>query len=221
MGTQSVPLGCSPMAYHPFPQPRWTLVLSARSEEAEASSTLALEELTKAYWKPVYAFLCLKGFHHEDAQDETQAFFEHLIKRNFLRNLEPQGGRFRNFLLVSLRCRLIDEHARLSNRKRRAEVALEPWHDSEAASPYPEAATPEEAFDRSWAEELVARAMAALQERWEKRSELFAELRFTVESPGDGAKYAVGPSRLREPWDCLQPGPGCQFATAARSCPWP
>ena len=119
------------MVYHPFSQTRWTLVLSAKEGEADASSK-ALEELSLAYWKPVYAYLRGKGHSHEDAQDETQGFFAHLLKRDFLRNVQPEGGRFRNFLLVSLRRRLIDEHDRVINRKQRAEISLEPWHEMEA-----------------------------------------------------------------------------------------
>ena len=69
---------------------------------------------------------------------------------------------------------------------------MRPWHEMEARaySPYPEAMTPEEAFDRSWAEQLVERSMRALEERWAKRSTLFQEIRFTVEHPRGGAKYA-------------------------------
>ncbi len=180
-----------------FPLTRWSLVISAKDSGAEGALE-ALEELARAYWKPVYAFLRGKGHTHEEAQDETQGFFAQLLRRDFLRDLQPEGGRFRNFLLVSLRHRLIDEHRRASNVKRRAEISLEPWHEMEAIDGISAAvaATPEEAFDRSWAEGLVARAMAALQVRWEKRAALFAELRYTVESPGDVAKYSDIAARL-------------------------
>lgn len=182
-----------------FPLTRWTLILSAKRKES-GDSAQALQELALAYWKPVYAYLRGKGFPHHEAQDETQAFFAHLLHRDFLRNLQPEGGRFRSFLLVCLNRRLIDEHRRRSNAKKRDEVSLEPWHELEALNReelhYPTAASPEEAFDRAWAEELIARAMRHLAKRWEKRAALFAELRFSVESPGDGAKYADIASRL-------------------------
>jgi RNA polymerase sigma factor (sigma-70 family) len=180
-----------------FPATRWSLVISAQGDGA-AGALEALETLARAYWKPVYAFLRGKGLPHEEAQDETQAFFAQLLRRDFLRDLQPEGGRFRNFLLVSLRHRLIDEHRKVSNVKRRAEVSLEPWHEMEAIGefPRPAAASPEEAFDRSWAESLVAQAMSVLKERWAKRAGLFAELRYSVESPGNVAKYADIAARL-------------------------
>jgi RNA polymerase sigma factor (sigma-70 family) len=179
-----------------FPPTRWSLVISARHQGAAGASE-ALESLARAYWKPVYAFLRGKGYPHEEAQDETQAFFAHLLRRDFLRELQPEGGRFRNFLLVSLRHRLIDEHRKASNVKRRAEISLEPWHEMEAIGGMPRSpASPEEAFDRSWAENLVARAMSALSERWARRAGLFAELRYSVESAGNVAKYADIAARL-------------------------
>ena len=172
-------------------------MLSAKDGEIDASKQ-AMEELAVAYWKPIYVFLRGKGHSHEEAQDETQGFFEHLLSRDFFRNLQPEGGRFRSFLLISLRHRLIDEHRKVANVQHRAEVSLEPWHEMEAvdASTFSAGASPEEAFDRSWAEALVERAMMVLQGRWEKRVALFAELRYTVESPENVAKYSDIASRL-------------------------
>jgi hypothetical protein len=93
---------------------------------------------------------------------------------------------------------LIDEHRKASNVKRRAEISLEPWHEMEAMGgiPHSAAASPEDAFDRSWAESLVERAMSVLKERWKQRAGLFAELRYSVESPGNVAKYADIAARL-------------------------
>jgi len=69
--------------------------------------------------------------------------------------------------------------------KRRAEVTFQPWHDAAAASLICPGTLPEEAFDRTWAEALVAQAMAQLEEKWAQRSALFAALRFTVECHHD------------------------------------
>ncbi len=185
------------MAHHPFPQTRWTLVLSAKEGESDASSE-ALEHLALAYWKPIHAYLRGKGRSHEQAQDDTQGFFAYLLGRDFLRNIEPEGGRFRNFLLVSLRRWMKDERNRVINVKRKAEIELQPWHEMEAGHAAPDAAfaSPEEAFDRSWAEELVSRSMEALREHWKNRPDLFAALRLTVESPGNVEKYAAIAARL-------------------------
>lgn len=178
-----------------FPLTRWSLVFSAKSGEPDAAFQ-ALEALALAYWRPIYAWLRGQGRSHEEAQDDAQGFFAYLLSREFLRNLQPEGGRFRNFLLVALRRWMKDERHRAINVKRRAEVELRPWEDLEGAAFCLAASSPEEAFDRSWAEALVARAMKALTARWENRAGLFAALRLMVESPGNVERYAVIAARL-------------------------
>jgi len=99
-----------------FPATRWTLVLSAK-EGGDDVTARAMEELAQAYWQPIFAFLRGKGRTHEEAQDAVQGFFAHLLGREFLRNVQPQGGRFRNFLLVCLRRWMRDEAERVINLK--------------------------------------------------------------------------------------------------------
>ena len=183
------------MQYHPFPQTRWTLVLSARAGREDAPCE-AVKGLALAYWQPIYAWLRNQGCSHEAAQDDTQGFFAYLLSRDFLRNIQPEGGRFRNFLLVCLRRWMKDERNRPVNVKRLAEIELQPWHEMEEAAFHAAAATPEEAFDRTWAEALVTRSMKTLEQRWENRAGLFAALRLTVESPGHVEKYAAISARL-------------------------
>ncbi|MFT5108302.1 MAG: DNA-directed RNA polymerase specialized sigma24 family protein [Verrucomicrobiales bacterium] len=185
------------MPYHPFPQTRWTLVLSAKDGKADTSFE-ALEGLAMAYWNPIHAYLRSRGLSPEDTKDATQGFFAYLLEREFLRNIEPEGGRFRNFLLVVLRRWMKDERKRVINVKRDAEIEWQPWHELEIADRVaaPAGASPEEAFDRSWAESLVTRSMLALQERWYRRAELFDALRFTVESPENVEKYSAIAARL-------------------------
>lgn len=170
-------------------------MLSARSRGTDASFA-ALESLALAYWRPIYAWLRGQGHSHEEAQDAVQGFFAYLLSRDFLRNIQPEGGRFRNFLLVALRRWLKDERHRSINVKRRAEVELLPWNELEGTALSSKAASPEEAFDLSWAEALVERAMKTLAARWEHRAALFAALRLTIESPGNVEKYAAIAARL-------------------------
>lgn len=170
-------------------------MLSAKSGEPDAAFK-ALEALAQAYWRPIYAWLRGQGRSHEEAEDDAQGFFAYLLRREFLRNLQPEGGRFRNFLLVALRRWMKDERHRAINVKRQAEVELRPWDDLTGAAFCLPANSPEEAFDRTWAEALVARAMKALTARWESRPRLFAALRLVVESPGNVERYAAIAARL-------------------------
>jgi DNA-directed RNA polymerase specialized sigma24 family protein len=147
---------------------------------------------------PICTYLRGKGSSHDEAQDLTQGFFAYLLRREFLSNLQPEGGRFRNFLLVCLRRWMKDERKRVINLKQAAETSLEPWHELEISEScvVPGTMSPEEAFDRAWARELVARSMRALEERWRERAGLFEAIRLTVESPGSVERYAEIAARL-------------------------
>lgn len=169
--------------------------MSARSDGTEAAAK-ALESLALAYWRPIYAWIRGQGRSHEEAQDDTQGFFAYLLSRDFLGNVQPEGGRFRNFLLVALRRWMKDERNRVINVKRRAEVEFPDWGEPEGGLGSAPATSPEDAFDRAWAGAVVGRAMKTLAARWAERPELYAALRLTVESPGNLEKYGLIAARL-------------------------
>ena len=94
-----------------------------------ADSNEALELLCRAYWQPLYVYVRRLGFSPEDAQDLTQAFFERLLEKGYLSQADRERGRFRSFLLASLRHFVSDEMDRVKAWKRggRAQhVPLEP-----------------------------------------------------------------------------------------------
>lgn len=180
---------------NPFPPTHWTLILSAKEGESKASRD-AMNSLAQSYWQPIYAWLRGRGRSHEEAQDDTQGFFAYLLDHRFLGNVQPEGGRFRNFLLVCLRRWMKDECNRVTNLKRREEVGMQPWHEKAEPALFSREASPDEAFDRAWVTALVARTMTALEQRWENRKELFAALRLTVEGSGTSEKHATIAARL-------------------------
>jgi DNA-directed RNA polymerase specialized sigma24 family protein len=85
-----------------FVTTHWTLVLSAR-DESSPDGRQALEELCRTYWYPLYAFLRRQGYDADKAQDLTQGFFARLLEKRYLDDVRPERGRFRTFLLTSLK----------------------------------------------------------------------------------------------------------------------
>jgi RNA polymerase sigma-70 factor (ECF subfamily) len=58
-----------------FATTRWSLILSAaKSESGEQKARDALNELCQTYWRPIFSFVCRRGYSMEDAQDLTQDF---------------------------------------------------------------------------------------------------------------------------------------------------
>jgi hypothetical protein len=100
-----------------FRTTRWTLVLEARGTTSEASRR-ALSELCSSYWRPLLLFVVRQGTRGEEARDLTQAFFVHLFEHDFLRRVDRSAGKFRSFLLASLKHFLADERAKVAALKR-------------------------------------------------------------------------------------------------------
>ena len=85
-----------------FATTQWSQVLAARDgSESEARTALAV--LFEAYWYPLYAFVRRQGNDSEEAADLTQAFFAYLLEKDVLKSVEPTEGKFRSFLLATLK----------------------------------------------------------------------------------------------------------------------
>ncbi len=85
-----------------FVTTHWS-VISAADGSGSTQATEALRKLCETYWLPVYAFVRRSGNAHPDALDLTQEFFQRLLAKEFFAQANPARGRFRNFLLASLR----------------------------------------------------------------------------------------------------------------------
>src|SRR5206468_4746817 len=87
-----------------FASTRWTVVRQAADSQTASQHALsALSELCQIYWRPVYVFLRRQGIAQHDAQDLTQGFFANLIESRTYARADPTKGRFRSFLLGTLK----------------------------------------------------------------------------------------------------------------------
>ena len=87
-----------------FSSTRWTVVRQAADSQTASQHALsALSELCQIYWRPVYVFLRRQGIAQHDAQDLTQGFFADLIESRAYARADPTKGRFRSFLLGTLK----------------------------------------------------------------------------------------------------------------------
>ena len=164
-----------------FVTTRWSLVLSAaKSGSGEGNAQDALAELCRTYWRPIFSFVCRRGYSTQDAQDLTQDFFVMILERNWLEHANPNRGRFRSLLLKSLQNFLINATEKAHARKRGGDVKFVSWDDwmSEAPSPIPISAQaldslpPEQLFDLRWAVTVVEQALRRLREECEGKGKL-------------------------------------------------
>jgi RNA polymerase sigma factor (sigma-70 family) len=183
------------MPGHRFKTTKWTLISSVSVDDDRGRK--ALEELCDVYWRPVYGFIRRQGYAADRAADLTQGVFVHLLRHRGFERADPALGRFRSYLLTTVRHFLINAHAYdVAERRGRSVVhqsidALdaERHFTLEAAAAQ---ASPEAAFERQWAVTTTERAMARLAQEYEARGQraIFDELQSDLTSDGVGTTAA-------------------------------
>jgi RNA polymerase sigma factor (sigma-70 family) len=148
-----------------FRTTRWSVVLLSAQSQA-AGSKEALAELCRHYWFPLFAFVRRRGYSPADAQDLVQGFFLHLLDHKALAEVEPRKGKFRSFLLASMKNYLSKEVDRVRSLKRGGKIEFVPLFtpDAEELCRYEPAdfLTAETIFDARWATTLLDEAMNRL-----------------------------------------------------------
>jgi RNA polymerase sigma-70 factor (ECF subfamily) len=177
-----------------FPLTHWSAIIAAGRSQAEPEiAKAALAELCQTYWSPLYSFVRSRGYTVHDAQDLTQSFFAFLIEHKIYKRVDPQKGRFRAFLLASLKNFLADASDRERRLKRGGGQSFLPLHEEQigqAESLFQNqrsAGTEELIFDRSWAEALLAAGLERIEAdyRSEGKEKLFNELKIFVAGCAD------------------------------------
>lgn len=181
-----------------FDTTRWSLVLAAGGDRSSAARE-ALAELCEVYWFPLYAYARRHGSSEEDARDLIQSFFLLLLERDDLRAVRPERGRFRAFLLASLRHFMANLRTHDRALKRGGGAVPVPIDLDNAETRYQrepvDTSTPESIFDRLWAVALLDQVFDRIGSEWEargKRSE-FDQLKaclMTDLPPGGYAQVA-------------------------------
>jgi RNA polymerase sigma factor (sigma-70 family) len=150
-----------------FRTTQWTQLLVVRDGAPSGAAHAGLSNLCESYWRPIYIYLRRSGFSAADAEDLTQGFFEHLLSRDWLRNVQPENGKFRSFLLKSLKNYRQNVRTKERAEKRggnRTPIPLDELsRQEEELSCASDSLTPEQSFDRSWAQALMQRAIHRLR----------------------------------------------------------
>ncbi|MBI5687705.1 MAG: sigma-70 family RNA polymerase sigma factor [Verrucomicrobia bacterium] len=172
----------SPAADAGFVTTRWTHVLLAGRKNSPQAD-VALEELCRCYWYPLYAYVRRHGHSKEDAEDLTQTFFERFLQKNYLEGLSAERGRFRAFLLASLKHFLANEWDRAGRQKRGAHathLSLD-WRgaDTRYRLDLRDDLSPDTLYDRAWAVALLERVVGRLRDECaaDGKAELFTQLK--------------------------------------------
>jgi RNA polymerase sigma-70 factor (ECF subfamily) len=157
----------------PFGPTQWSVIVAAgETQQDPEMARAALAQLCQTYWAPLYTYVRSHGRSVHDAEDLTQSFFAYLIERKIYARTDPEKGKFRSFLLASLKNFLSHAREREQTLKRgggREFVPLEEGRTETAESmfqthcPAGGAAVPNDRlFERAWAETLIGATLNRL-----------------------------------------------------------
>jgi len=180
---------------------RWSVVLGAR-DAAPAEARKAQEELCRIYWYPLYAFLRRRGYNPDDASDLIQGYFTRFLEKDYLKDVKKPAGKFRSFLLASLKNFVSNEHARAKALKRGGgerplSFDVEAGEARYVAEPADEL-TPDMVFETRWALTVVDQAITKLRKNAEAagRSQQFDALSPALTGDPPRGSYAEIASQL-------------------------
>jgi RNA polymerase sigma factor (sigma-70 family) len=151
-----------------FMTTQWSLIFAARDGNAEVAR-IALSQLCKRYRPAILAYAKNLCDSRQEAEDLTQGFFTKLLEQRIDTRADPERGRFRSFLKVSV-ANFFRSQLESQNAQKRSALDDQP----EQAS----VQTPEQAFDHAWTKVVVKRSLIRLREEAQasKKIELFDAL---------------------------------------------
>lgn len=156
-----------------FPETNWAALALATMNGGNEEQA-ALDELCRSYWKPVAMTIRGRGAPSDRVEDLTQDFFLQLMRRSAFRKVDPDKGRFRSFILGSLRYFLADDVRAQAAEKRGGHLEREMLTDDAAATEESDAQ-----FDAAWAETIFDRVLKDIEEkvRAKRGDEVWTHLR--------------------------------------------
>lgn len=169
-GNDNQPLGGNDR----FTTTHWPEVLAAVGGDLEARNYLC-----HTYWRPIFCFV-RRMKSKEDSEDIVQSFFCSLLGKNF-GSPDQAKGRFRTYLLVSLK-NYMENERKHNHRQKRGGGQIPFSLDIEEAEAMmalqSHESNPDQIFKQQWAGELLTKVRQRLEAEYDARDpELYKALR--------------------------------------------
>lgn len=194
-------MSSTPSASGRFTTTHWSVVLEAGAAGSSRHQE-ALEILCQTYWFPLYAYLRRWGCDSHRAEDYTQAFFASLLEKKTLAKADQSRGRFRSFLLASLKNFLSDEWDHSTTQKRGGGKVILSLDAVAAEARYTleptDRLSPDKLFERSWALTVLKQALDRLKEEsaFAGKMPLFDRLKNHLTNKADTSSYKIVAAEL-------------------------
>jgi len=174
-----------------FPGTQWSLVTQAGDRVVEA-----LQGLGVLYREPLIAYLLAAGYSTHDAEDAVQSLMVRFMDPGFLANVAPAKGRFRSWLLTTLKHQVANAEARQRAAKRGGGIVPEVL-DTLRGEHAPGKAvadrrrSPDQEYEYRWAQKVLANAWRSVRSELaaQGREHWIAVLEPVLYRDGDRAPY--------------------------------
>jgi RNA polymerase sigma-70 factor (ECF subfamily) len=175
-----------------FATKRWSVVMQ-HAAARDASAQGAMSELARRYWYPVYAYLRHSGHAPAVAEGMSRAFLGTLLQE-IGNGSQPPRGHFRRYLLEQLNVFLRRDWREIVGAPIASELAAPADLELRYGEDRTGATSPEQAYQRSFAQEVIARALRRLQAEASRAGHgaMFAALEMHLaRDPGPGEHAAL------------------------------
>lgn len=142
-----------------FPATNWTILASA-TLNGDDEGRKAMNELCSKYWEPVAQVIRARGAPSERVDDLTQEFFLQMLDKRFFQRAERGKGKFRSFMLGSLRHFLADDAKYQTRQKRGGHLQKLSLEEEDHTIEREELQ-----FDRKWAQMLFRQSLRQTEEQ--------------------------------------------------------
>jgi RNA polymerase sigma-70 factor (ECF subfamily) len=145
-----------------------------------------LGQLCRDYWPPLYSFVRRRGYAAADAQDIVQGFFEYFLKHKAYQQADRTKGKFRSFMLASIKHYMANvwdrEHALKRGGDREfvlLEAEIKTMEALYVSGPEIDASDEEQLYEQRWAQAVIACALSRLGREFSgaQKEQLLNELR--------------------------------------------
>lgn len=152
-----------------FHTTHWSVVLTAKGDDTAARE--ALSTLCETYYQPVLRYVerqtatdSMRCYGGRDARDLTHDFFTQLLEGDMFATLRREGAPFRTDLLGAVRYFLLQIRAHESAEKRGRDFSQSDLPLESLPTTRENDMDNDAFFDRDWAQTMVKRAVASLDD---------------------------------------------------------
>jgi RNA polymerase sigma-70 factor (ECF subfamily) len=190
-----------PKPQESFETTHWSIIRAAADHDV-SDCREAMQELCQRYWFPLYAFARRGGCDSNQSEDMIQAFFLRMLEKDVLSKADRERGRFRNFLLASLKNFMANESAKAAAPRRAGQFQLLSldFRDAEGRLAYEavDNLSPDAHYHRQWALEVLQRTVEKLKSEFasEGKSDLFDALQPYLSAGSERLPYSAVAEKL-------------------------